>query len=307
MPPALATPHGASILAARPDSQLREPRQGVRVDKCKAYMDTLSRLSKGQEASAAMKELIQKPVVRLAETRVDIRLNTQRKTAIEAGLVQCRGDIAQTSCEYCMGGSGPFLYCVTLQGYLNGACANCHYYSTGSRCSFRQNQTTPGTGIKKVVSVDARRKSGTGSPPPPANSRKRKRPAMENPVAPETRLLETLVAIQAQTGKVRAATSPTEISKAPKCKGLGSAPVKKLRGRHQLLIAASMAAKNASVSAKETAKALKKAAKSQQSFSASCSHLAGLLADEAGFDTDGNQNKTSNSSDGSETRDDSDQ
>ncbi|OAX85490.1 hypothetical protein ACJ72_00122 [Emergomyces africanus] len=301
MPPTLTTPNGTSIPQASPGIELREPPQGSRVEKCKAYMDTISRLSRGPEASAAMKELIQKPVVRLAETRVDIRLNTERKTAIEAGLVQCRGEIALTGCEYCMNGSGPFPHCVTLQGYLNGACANCHYYSTGSRCSFRQNQTTPGTEIKKMVSGDTRRKSGTGSPPPPASSRKRKRPTTETLVDPETRLLETLAALQAQTSKVRAASTPRNTTKAPKSKGLGNASVKKLRGRHRILMAASMAAKDASVSAKETAKALKKAAKAQQSFAASCSHLAGLLADEAGLDKHDNQDETSTSSDGSET------
>ncbi|PGH31761.1 hypothetical protein GX50_05427 [[Emmonsia] crescens] len=308
MPPAVATPNGASIPSASPGNQLRETPQGARFEKWKAYMDTLSRLSRGPEASAAMKELMQKPVVRLAETRVDIRLNTERKTAIEAGLVQCRGDIAQTDCEYCMSGNGPFPHCVTLQGYLNGACANCHYYSTGSRCSFRQNQTAPGTEIKKVVSHDARRKSGAGSPPP-TSSRKRKRPTVATPVAPETRLLETLAALQAQTSKVRAASSPNpmKIPKTPKAKGPVNAAVKKLHGRHQILMAASAAAKSASVSAKETAKALKKAAKTQQSFATSCAHLAGLLADEAGFYTDQNQDETSSSSDGSETGDDSDQ
>lgn len=171
-----------------------------------------------------------------------------------------------------------------------------------------ENQTAPGTEIKKVVSHDARRKSGAGSPPP-TSSRKRKRPTVATPVAPETRLLETLAALQAQTSKVRAASSPNpmKIPKTPKAKGPVNAAVKKLHGRHQILMAASAAAKSASVSAKETAKALKKAAKTQQSFATSCAHLAGLLADEAGFYTDQNQDETSSSSDGSETGDDSDQ
>lgn len=41
-------------------------------------------------------------------------------------------------CKTCTGGGqGPGKLCIASQGYMQGACTNCHYSTTGHNCSFR--------------------------------------------------------------------------------------------------------------------------------------------------------------------------
>ncbi|KAH8815123.1 hypothetical protein F5884DRAFT_851622 [Xylogone sp. PMI_703] len=46
------------------------------------------------------------------------------------------GQVNGQPCTHCANGSGVWTECVSVAGYLNGACTNCHYGSEGSRCSF---------------------------------------------------------------------------------------------------------------------------------------------------------------------------
>ncbi|KAK0671072.1 hypothetical protein QBC41DRAFT_344920 [Cercophora samala] len=70
------------------------------------------------------------------------KLNTLIKC--EAALIQTRGLLAETECQDCTQGKGPFLECVSYKGFAKGSCASCHY-TRGSRCSFR-SQDPPSSG-----------------------------------------------------------------------------------------------------------------------------------------------------------------
>ncbi|KAI0885053.1 uncharacterized protein GGS22DRAFT_162614 [Annulohypoxylon maeteangense] len=43
----------------------------------------------------------------------------------------------ERACKNCKANQGPFQNCIVVPGYLRGACAGCHYNSSGSRCSHR--------------------------------------------------------------------------------------------------------------------------------------------------------------------------
>lgn len=80
-----------------------------------------------------------KPQVRLLRLRKDteLRFNTTKEN-IESALAQTRWIEAATPCDRCARTPpcGPYLFCVRLPGFFDGACANCRYNSCGSRCSF---------------------------------------------------------------------------------------------------------------------------------------------------------------------------
>ncbi|KAL2817309.1 hypothetical protein BJX63DRAFT_429710 [Aspergillus granulosus] len=40
-------------------------------------------------------------------------------------------------CGHCAPGFGPFTNCVSVASYLSGSCTNCHFNSSGARCSLR--------------------------------------------------------------------------------------------------------------------------------------------------------------------------
>lgn len=61
-----------------------------------------------------------------------------RSSNRESYLAQCVGEVALEPCKHCKKGSGPYLLCVTVPGYLWESCANCHYNNEGVRCSFRK-------------------------------------------------------------------------------------------------------------------------------------------------------------------------
>lgn len=60
-----------------------------------------------------------------------------RRESIAACIMATRGKIAQTPCTCCARGKGNFSFCISLPGWFNGSCANCHYGAQGSLCSFR--------------------------------------------------------------------------------------------------------------------------------------------------------------------------
>lgn len=76
-------------------------------------------------------------LVREATPREGRRVNTDRAANFEALLVQRVGEQQAPACSHCRSGYGPWTLCVTSNGLLSGSCANCHYNSEGSRCSFR--------------------------------------------------------------------------------------------------------------------------------------------------------------------------
>jgi len=66
---------------------------------------------------------------------------------LEAALGYKRGDVADMPCPSCSDEKrpkGPFLYCVILNGYREGACANCWYNGDGSCCNFHADNRRVG-------------------------------------------------------------------------------------------------------------------------------------------------------------------
>jgi Protein of unknown function (DUF3716) len=60
-----------------------------------------------------------------------------RSPNVEAILAQVRGTEEPEPCMSCIRRGGPFAQCVTVNGWMRGSCANCHYGSEGPRCSLR--------------------------------------------------------------------------------------------------------------------------------------------------------------------------
>ncbi|OAT05748.1 hypothetical protein BDBG_02087 [Blastomyces gilchristii SLH14081] len=129
-----------------------------------------------------------------------------------------------------------------------------------------------------MVSYDEIRKAGTDSALPGLR-RMRKGHASESSIASESRLLKSLAEFQPRIGAV---------SKANNCKGLHGCG-------------------ESTLSAKEMAKGLRIQRKPSTVLQTSQAHLAKLLAYEAGFEPDENQDESSNSEDDSESGEDSDQ
>ena len=65
--------------------------------------------------------------------------NYNRSANHEAILAQSRGEEIneEDCCKKCKDGAGPFATCVIVEGEFSNACANCHYNSLGTSCSFR--------------------------------------------------------------------------------------------------------------------------------------------------------------------------
>jgi hypothetical protein len=62
---------------------------------------------------------------------------TSRLANMEALLGQMVGTEHVTDpCAQCTAGSGVWVQCVTVLNIFTGVCANCHYGSEGTRCSF---------------------------------------------------------------------------------------------------------------------------------------------------------------------------
>ncbi|KAI1403046.1 hypothetical protein F4819DRAFT_252487 [Hypoxylon fuscum] len=69
----------------------------------------------------------------------EIKLGITPTTNHEAAYAQMCGIVLppEQSCIDCQAKKGKFQHCVVVPGYLNGACANCHYNSAGRKCSHR--------------------------------------------------------------------------------------------------------------------------------------------------------------------------
>jgi hypothetical protein len=84
-----------------------------------------------------MTKLTSDPPVRNAVRReADKSLNLDRGGNFEALLGQMAGVIQEKECLTCQKKAGPWVGCVVFEGAFGGSCANCHYNSMDSRCSF---------------------------------------------------------------------------------------------------------------------------------------------------------------------------
>jgi hypothetical protein len=89
-------------------------------------------------ASAVMTALAALPSIRNPQLRKDRKLNLKRASNIEAYLGQLVGQENGVSCTHCSQKSaGSWTQCVSVAGYFQGSCANCHYNNEGIRCGFR--------------------------------------------------------------------------------------------------------------------------------------------------------------------------
>lgn len=93
----------------------------------------------GTDGSVQAKSIASHPVKRPFGNRLEgadwtAKLDEMLENA-EAALTYQRGEIAASPCTSCVEGKGPFLQCVALDGYLDGACCNCHWENNGASCS----------------------------------------------------------------------------------------------------------------------------------------------------------------------------
>jgi hypothetical protein len=76
---------------------------------------------------------LRRPIMRPSQGAI----NSDRMVNREAFLAQAVGAVAPRACRRCARSNGPWTLCVVATGYLSDSCANCHYGSTGHKCSFR--------------------------------------------------------------------------------------------------------------------------------------------------------------------------
>lgn len=87
--------------------------------------------------SALCKKLSAEPARRdPIQRRQDQRLNIERRSNVEALLVQVTGELATRPCKNCHKGHGPWTQCVVYDGQMCGSCSNCWFNASGSRCTF---------------------------------------------------------------------------------------------------------------------------------------------------------------------------
>lgn len=85
-----------------------------------------------------MTRLAALPPLRAPALRAGRTTNPARPSNLEAEIGQMVGQVQPLGCTHCVGGSGTWTQCVVVPGFFGGSCANCHYGSEGSRCSFRK-------------------------------------------------------------------------------------------------------------------------------------------------------------------------
>lgn len=87
--------------------------------------------------SAFVRRLSDKVAVRSTFQRdPENPLNMMRRSNAEAFLAQLTGVRAATPCHSCVTNSGPWTECVVYDGQMCGACSNCWFNASGSRCTF---------------------------------------------------------------------------------------------------------------------------------------------------------------------------
>lgn len=95
----------------------------------------------GLKQSAAIKTMLDEPMVRNAVLRDGKEIGWGRATNVEAVLITMTGTVRNPPCKSCSDGSGPFTTCVTHDRFGKGSCGGCHYNSDGSRCTFHARRT----------------------------------------------------------------------------------------------------------------------------------------------------------------------
>ncbi|RQM04656.1 hypothetical protein DH86_00004355, partial [Scytalidium sp. 3C] len=90
--------------------------------------------------SASVQQLASMPVVRVPVLRTGRTVVAGRVQNNEAHIAQMRGveNVGDMVCRHCKAGHGPWAACVSVNGLFAGSCCNCHYNSSGARCSIRQ-------------------------------------------------------------------------------------------------------------------------------------------------------------------------
>ncbi|RFU24481.1 hypothetical protein B7463_g11856, partial [Scytalidium lignicola] len=93
--------------------------------------------------TATVQTLAAMPIVRAALLRQGRQMTPGRTQNDEAIIGQMRGTVMDgpTACRHCLSRSGPFQLCVVVDGLFGSSCCNCHYNSSGARCSIRQLHT----------------------------------------------------------------------------------------------------------------------------------------------------------------------
>lgn len=86
--------------------------------------------------TAIMAELATKASVRNPQAREGRTANLNRSSNLEAYLGQLTGTINTVPCSHCEKEAGPWVLCISVEGFFYGSCANCHYNNEGVRCSF---------------------------------------------------------------------------------------------------------------------------------------------------------------------------
>jgi hypothetical protein len=153
---AAATPETA---AATPETAAATPETAAATAETAAATATTAPITPGiisitaenlpEKSSALAATLVGEPRLREPSLREGAAaIKWARIVNREAVLAQGRGLVAEAACKHCAGGHGPFNECVVLPGRLGGSCANCHYNSSGARCSFRRKCKT----VKQISS-----------------------------------------------------------------------------------------------------------------------------------------------------------
>ena len=92
-----------------------------------------------EKPSAAFTGLARLPSARRPELRPARGVpNLTRMGNREAIVAQSVGAPAPSPCGLCAKSGGPWTSCVVVAGFLRGSCANCHYGSSGVKCTLRQ-------------------------------------------------------------------------------------------------------------------------------------------------------------------------
>ncbi|RFU23656.1 hypothetical protein B7463_g12682, partial [Scytalidium lignicola] len=90
--------------------------------------------------TVSVQQLALMPAVRVPVLRAGRTVTAGRIQNDEAQIGQMRGteNLGAAACRHCQNGYGPWIACVTVNGLFGGSCCNCHYNSSGARCSIRQ-------------------------------------------------------------------------------------------------------------------------------------------------------------------------
>lgn len=82
-----------------------------------------------------------------------------RPERINAAFVQISGAEQKRPCECCERGNGPFIGCVVVANFANGACANCAIGWHSRKCNFHHNSKSNSAVIRLVLIIPSYRRS----------------------------------------------------------------------------------------------------------------------------------------------------